>query len=323
LKKENKVIYKVKSGSHLYGTNTESSDVDYTSIFIPNSYYLLSLQQCDFIDRSSKGAKEYRRNTNQDFDDQSHSISRYLNLVLRGNPNLTEIIYAPNQIIELESEIFTELKNNVKKLISKKVYDSFVGFATSQRKKLEYKRIRYGELREALFLFETVYANQLVIPNNKMSNEIALRLNTILKHYKGSKNNIEHFHVGLPLQMIYGKIKSEFENYGWRLYTKEFTQMGFDVKFASHTIRLLSEGEHLLKYGRLDFPIPDQAYDDIMNIKNCKIGIEEFQSMCVQYENKCREALINTSLPNKPDYQWANDWLVRILKDSIIKEIRQ
>jgi uncharacterized protein len=314
------IIYKVKSGSQLYGTSTPESDTDYTSIFIPSAYNLLSLQKCDFVDMSSKGAKEYRRNTNQDFDDQSHSLSRYLQLVLKGNPNLTEILFAPKEIIEIENPIFTELKRNYSKLLSRLVYDSFVGFATSQRKKLEYKRIRYGELQSTLQYLQEVCGNQLEDNRTKMNERTATHLNTLLQHYKGAKNNVEHFHIGLPLKIIYEKIKSEYENYGWRLHTKSFKILGYDTKFASHTIRLLYEGEQLLLNGKLEYPLSGKVYNDIMNIKNGKLSIEEFQQLAYNYENKCREALINTNLSKKPNYKYANEYLVSVLSQSIIKE---
>jgi len=315
------VIYRVKSGSQLYGTSTPESDIDYVSVFIPSTYNLLSLQSCDFIDMSSKGAKEYRRNTNQDCDDQSHSLSRYLSLVAHGNPNLTEILFAPTNVIELELPVFTEIKENYNKLLStKKVYDSFTGFAVAQRKKLEYKRVRYGELEIALQYMQDILGDKLVDNKYKMDQCTAENLNRLLQHYKGSKNNIEHFHVGLPLKIIYEKIKSEYENYGWRLHTESFKILGYDTKFASHTIRLLFEGEQLLLNGKLEYPLHDEVYIDIMNIKNGKLSIEEFKSMAYKYENRCREALMNSSLPSKTDTKWINNWLVSVLKESILKE---
>ena len=82
----------------------------------------------------------------------------------------------------------------------------------------------------------------------------------------------KHFHKGLPLKVIYEKIVSEYERYGWRVKTDSFATLGYDTKFASHTIRLLHEGAQLLLNGYLEFPISGEAHEDIMNIKTALLS---------------------------------------------------
>lgn len=224
-----KMLYTIKSGSHLYGLNTPESDIDYVSVFLPRSEDLLSLQKCEYIDNSSKSSSENRRNTNEDVDDHQYALQRYLHLVLSGNPNLTEILFAPNNVVIVEDERFTFLKNNYDKLISSNVYNSFVGFSYSQRKKLEYKSKRFGQLEKSIEYLEIVFTqDQLQDSKLQLSEKVAEWLNINLNEYKGDKNNIEHFNKGLPLKTIYTKIVSEYERYGWRVHTKEFEKLGYD-----------------------------------------------------------------------------------------------
>jgi len=316
--KMRKTLYKVESGSKMYGTTTPESDTDYTSVFLPTSYDLLSLQSCEFIDMSSKSAKEYRRNTSQDVDNQAHSISRYLHLVLRANPNLTEMLFCKNPIIE--DERFTELKNNYQKLLSKNCYNSFTGFAISQKKKLEYKSKRFLQLGKAIEYLDKMYTkDQLVDTKTSMNDEVSNWLNENLTEYKGKKNNGESFHFGLPVKVIYEKINNEYENYGWRCHTSSFEKLGYDTKFASHAIRLLIESEQLLLNGYLEFPFSGQNYLDIMSVRKGQVSIEEFYKLCTMYEDKNRIALEKTKLPETPDFKWSNNWLTNLLKTAIIK----
>jgi predicted nucleotidyltransferase len=315
---ERKIIYKLESGSYLYGTNTESSDKDYISVFIPTNYDLLSLQKCEFIDESTKKSSEDRRNTSEDIDNQQYSISNYLHLVLNGNPNLTEILFAKNPIT-IEKE-FEEFKNNTDKLISRKVYDSFTGFAVSQKKKLEYKAKRFNQLLKSLEYLEEKYASEITDSNSEMTEELATWLNENLNTYKGGKHTTNSFHKNLPLKIIYDKIKSEYENYGWRARTESFNTLGYDVKFASHAIRLFYEGAELLTTGKLEFPITGKALDDIMAVKNGKLSIEQFYELCDEYEELNRKALEKTVLPQKSNWKWANNRLVDILEHSIFNE---
>jgi len=317
MKQERKILYKVESGSKLYGTTTPESDTDYTSVFLPTSYDLLSLQTCEFIDMSSKGAKEYRRNTSQDIDNQAQSISRYLHLVLHGNPNLTEMLFCKNPITE--DPRFTVIKNNYSKLISINCYKSFTGFAISQKKKLEYKSKRFIQLEKAIEYLHGVYSkDQLMDTRTIMQHGVADWLNENLTEYKGSKNNRKSFHFGLPVSVIYAKINYEYDNYGWRVHTTTFETLGYDIKFGAHAIRLLAESEQLLLNGCIEFPLSGQAYTDIMSIRKGQVSIEEFYKLCTMYEDRNRIALEKTKLPKTPDFKWTNTWLTETLKSAII-----
>jgi len=317
VKQTRKILYKVESGSKMYGTSTPESDTDYTSIFLPTSYDLLSLQNCEFIDMSSKGAKEYRRNTNQDIDNQMHSISRYLHLTLHGNPNLTEMLFCKNPIVE--DSRFTELKNNYSKLVSIHCYNSFTGFAISQKKKLEYKSKRFTQLEKAIEYLNKMYSeDQLVDTKMTMNEEVSNWLNQNLTEYKGKKNNRESFHVGLPVSVIYEKINYEYNNYGWRVHTTTFETLGYDVKFGSHAIRLLVESEQLLLNGFIEFPLSGKSLNDIMSVRKGEVNLEEFYKLCAVYEDRNRIALEKTKLQKTPDFKWANNWLTNTLKQAIV-----
>lgn len=315
------IIFKCKSGSHLYGLNTPESDIDYTSVFIPSAYDILSLQKCETINDSTKSSSTNRRNTKDDIDDISYSLPRYLTLVLNANPNLLEILFADKNVIEYEEPIFTFIRKNYNRFLSKKVFDSFMGFAVSQRKKLEYKKTRFTQLQKAIYYLEDSYNSNALNRNDiGLSGGEAIFLNSILSHYKGSKNNTESFHKGLPLKTIYEKLTSELNNYGWRLHTKSFETLGYDTKFASHTIRLLHEGRQLLETGKLEFPITGEAFDDIVSIKNAQVSIDDFYKICIKYEDACRIASEKSTLPDKPDWKWANDFCVSTLLTSLQTE---
>jgi hypothetical protein len=316
-----KTIFKLESGSYLYGTNTESSDKDYISVFIPTNVDLLSLQKCEFIDESTKNSSEDRRNTPEDIDDHQYAISNYLRLVLQGNPNLTETLFATQPIV-LTTE-FRIFKDNYDKLISRGIYNSFTGFAISQKKKLEYKAKRFTQLSKSITYLEDNHASQITDPNAGMGEDLASWLNENLTAYKGGKHTTNSFHKNLPLKIIYEKIKKEYEDYGWRSHTETFTSLGYDVKFASHAIRLFYEGAELLTNGKLEFPISGKAFDDIMAVKNGKLTIDQFYALCDEYEELNRKAYEKTVLPSQADWKWANGRLVYLLENSIMSGVNQ
>jgi len=317
MRQEHKIIYRVENGSQLYGTSTPESDTDYSSVFLPTAFDLFSLQKCEFINDSTKSSTEDRRNTAEDIDDQQYSLQRFVHLVIHGNPNLLEILFCKNPIIE--DPVFTPLKKNASRLISKKVYNSFTGFAIAQKKKLEYKSKRFKQLFIAKEYFKTHYS-QSCLEDSKavIGNSDVEWLNRNLTEYKGDKSNTKSFHYGLSLKTIYEKIKFEYENYGWRVHTNTFEILGYDVKFGAHAIRLFHEGIQLLTNGVLEFPITGQAHDDIMAVRRGEVPLNKFYEICDRYEEENYKAHEITTLPDMPDIKWANQYLVDAIERHIV-----
>ena len=311
-----KILYQVESGSQLYGTTMPNSDVDYSSVFMPTAYDLFSLQKCDYINDSTKASSDERRNTAKDIDNQKYSLQRFMHLVLHGNPNLLEILFCKNPVIE--DPVFTPVKENAHRFVARHVYDSFTGFAIAQKKKLQYKALRFGQLADTLKWFERKRKEQITDSSAQMSEEDAVFLNGMLSEYKGRKNNRESFHQGLPIKVIYEKVKEEYDGYGWRVHTDSFERLGYDVKFGAHAIRLFHEGIQLLTKHVLEFPITGQAYNDIMAIRRGEVGIEEFYKICDRYEENNRKAYASANVPDQPDWKWANNYLVDTLENYIV-----
>lgn len=88
---------------------------------------------------------------------------------------------------------------------------------------------------------------------------------------------------------------------------------GYDVKFASHLIRLLEEGIQLLTEGELTFPIPNNRF--IRDIKLGKYSMDEVLRKAESLENLIETAYIISKLPNKPDYDAISKLQIDLLRD--------
>ena len=229
---------------------------------------------------------------------------------------MLEILFCKSPV--LEDAAFTPLKENAHRFVARHVYDSFTGFAISQKKKLEYKSKRFNQLVKALEYLEGNYSLQIVDPKSQMDTALVSWLNSNLSEYKSDKQSKQSFHDGLPIKIIYEKIKQECENYGWRVHTDTFMTLGYDVKFGAHAVRLFYEGIQLLTKRVLEFPITGQAYEDIMAIRRGEVNIDEYYKICNRYEEENRKALELTTLPNEPDWEWANQYLVDVLEKYIV-----
>ena len=322
--KIHKHIFRSRVGSHLYGLSTPESDEDYIGVFIPDEEYILGLKNVDEIDRSTKKPSAQHRNIKNDVDDKAYSIKKFLKLVMQNNPNIVEVLFAnPKDILLLEPE-FKEIIDNYDKIISTRVFHSFTGYAYSQRKHLVVKRERFRSLGVGLkYLEDIILQLKGVVEARPITELEASELNHILKFYKGEKGNTEHFHKGMPLEHIYNRIKSEYGMYGWRVKELGFTGEGrdsYDVKFAYHLIRLLDEGRQLLEKGRIDFPIAGKAREDIIRIRNKEVPFDELMQMYEEYNKEVELAYVQTEVRKRPDFNWANKYLVRTLKKSLLGE---
>jgi predicted nucleotidyltransferase len=158
------LIYKVRTGSHMYGTRTENSDDDFTGIFIPFKDYVMGLKTCEQVELSTKKSSEGRRNVKEDVDFVVYSLPKFIHLCLGNNPNIIELLYAPKNCKLLETSFSRDLILNRNLFLSKRCYHTFKGYAYSQRIKLEVKKENMTGRRELAdkFGYDTKFASHLI-----------------------------------------------------------------------------------------------------------------------------------------------------------------
>lgn len=91
-----------------------------------------------------------------------------------------------------------------------------------------------------------------------------------------------------------------------------YEKYGYDVKFASHLIRLLTEGLELLVDGRLSFPITHNRL--VRDIKIGKFKMEEVLAKADQFESLIEEAYVRSTLPYGPDVDKISNLQVNLLE---------
>src|SRR5258708_8318945 len=122
-----KIIFETVAGSYLYGTSIENSDIDYRGVCIEPLYSLLGLVNFEqFEDSTQKDRVIY-------------GLRKFINLALGQNPNIVELLFVPFQpefMIQHTLE-WKQIIENREYFLSRKVADTFIGYAVSQLKRME------------------------------------------------------------------------------------------------------------------------------------------------------------------------------------------
>jgi len=120
LKSKNLLLFEVISGSKSFGLNTPTSDTD-----IKGVYYLPKEQ--------FYGLHYIPQVSNETNDEVYYEIGRFVELLLKNNPNILEILATPDDCILYKHPLMEQLK--LEDFLSKLCKDSFAGYAITQIKK--------------------------------------------------------------------------------------------------------------------------------------------------------------------------------------------
>lgn len=115
---KHKIIFKALVGSHSHGTNTKDSDEDYSGVYIQNNDEILSY-----------GYEEY---VQVNKDEKYFEVKRFLDLLMVANPAALELLFTPENCVLETSAEFKLIYENRHKFLTKKCYNTFVGYSKTQ-----------------------------------------------------------------------------------------------------------------------------------------------------------------------------------------------
>lgn len=120
LKSQNLILFEAISGSKSFGLNTPTSDTDIKGVYyLPKEKFF--------------GLNYIPQVANETNDEVYYEIGRFVELLLRNNPNILEILASPEDCILYQHPIMENLK--LEDFLSKLCKDSFAGYAVTQIKK--------------------------------------------------------------------------------------------------------------------------------------------------------------------------------------------
>lgn len=242
------IIMKTTFGSHLYGTNTETSDKDYKSIYIPDANDIL-LQRIKESISQKREKNAFEKNNSNDIDEEIYSLDKFLKLVSEGQTVSLDMLFTNNKFILEKNYIWNRIVSNRHRLLTKNC-KAAIGYCRQQANKYGIKGSRVAAVRDTLdFLNHLV---QIMGNNKKLGNyaskidvfvqgkefisidDITLPNSDIIRHLTVCNRKLPYTS---SVSNAYSIVKNIFNEYGKRALQAEKNE-GIDWKALSHAVRI-------------------------------------------------------------------------------------
>jgi predicted nucleotidyltransferase len=267
-------IYRVVHGSRAYGTNRPDSDYDEKGICIPkNLGYYYGYKT---FEQKDKGWEDGS-------DRVIYDLRKFIKLALKCNPNIIEILYVDESDILTINELGQELRDNRDIFLTREAARSFTGYALNQLHRMK------GHKR------------WIDNPPSKPEEK------DFLKEIELTKNGASFKTANKKYQQY---IKWRRDRNPDRAAIEE--EHGFDLKHASHLIRLLRMGKEIITEGKVLVKRPDA--EELRAIRNGeRFTYEELLTYAEDLKNEVDAAVANSPLPEEPDTLKAELLLAKLI----------
>lgn len=339
------MICRTLAGSHAYGTNIATSDVDYRGLFFAPPEYIRT--PFHNISEVTDGSEE---------DTKYYEVSQFLKLFVMANPNILELAFVDRSSLELTSNPYEAIRAAAPALLSKKVAFTFSGYAISQLKRIKghnkwinnpqpeaapvqssYLSLVHNFTLDKLFKIDPTeynhdhalvhYGNDIYAIFPRVGHQLFNKDGT-LKVYAKEVTTTDPMVADQGLQKVpkflmkfnkdhYDQEHDSWKNYwNWKKNRNETRSsleehFGYDTKHAMHLVRLLNMGEEILTTGEVHVLRPDAAL--LLDIRAGKWSYDDLLAFATEKDNDIRgKHYKNSQLPIMPDMKLATKLLMDI-----------
>jgi len=347
---KNNTIIRVVAGSHAYGTNLPDSDWDERGVFI------------DSFERIALPFEKIEQFKFKNDDVVLYELSKFMPLLLDQNPNILEILWTKKSDILSITSGGERLKAFRKDFLTKRIKDSYVGYAISQLNRIKGHNKWINNPKSVQEPCEVDFVS--VVWNyteNKRFNKIvpkegyfAIGLGGnhfgLLKNSEGQFKNwagesgkiavidvgqlpgINHMQVKPDLivrfnEDLYAAERKNWKDYwGWKQNRNEKrAEMENTHGYdTKHAMHLI----RLLKTGCEvlecgEILVDRQDKDFLLDIRNGCFSFEEIISMSQKLTQQVEQLAKKSNLPNKPNYALAKEVMLSIYKETWGLDIKE
>lgn len=309
---KDRIMFLTLGGSHAYGTNVETSDVDIRGCAMNNASEIVGLSNFEqFVETTT--------------DTTVYAFNKLITLLLNCNPNTIEMLGCKPEHYIYMTDAGREMIDNRKMFLSKRAIYSFGGYANQQLNRLEAALARdhlaqaqkeehiMRSMKNSIASFESLYTN-FEAGSIKLFTDVSPREDIDREIF--ADIHLEHFPARQFNSMMNDlhNVLGTYEKLNHRNHKKDDAHLN---KHAMHLVRLylmcidILEKEEIITFREAD-------RDLLMSIRNGAYQNEDhtYKPEFFEIINDLKECLDyakeNTSLPAHPNMKQVEEFVMSV-----------
>jgi len=324
-----RTIVKMQFGSHIYGTNLPTSDLDFKAIHVPFASDILLQRVKPAISIQTK-QDITKKNEPSDIDFESFALQKYMAMLMEGQTVALSMLFTPDKWITERSDAWEAIRSSRQKWLHRGV-SAFAGYCRQQANKYGIKGSRVAAAREAVKLFDNLIAansaqtklievwpaieqfvaeghDHVAIIEEKDFDDRAPAIMLEICNRKAQQH--------ASLKMALSIFKRVFDEYGARALQAE-TNQGVDWKAMMHAVRVCREAEELLLHERITYPRPEAEL--LLRVRTGTLPYKEVADMLEMGLQRLEECQKLSRLPDKADVTEAEKFVLAAYAGEVFK----
>lgn len=317
-----KTIVKTYFGSHLYGTSTPESDVDFKEIYVPHARDILTGNVKEHMSKNTNNTSS--KNTKDDVDHELYSLKYFFKLAADGETVALDMLHTPPSLVVKSDlpDVWKYIQDNRSRFYTTNM-KSYLGYVRKQASKYGVKGSRLAVLRQALKRsneWGQYFDNGAVIRLSHMKNVLPVGEFASWVETENEKTGKQTFYNLLDRKFQDTLTNKEFnailvkleENYGERARKAEANE-GIDWKALSHACRGGLQLLEIYKTGDLVYPLQDAPFIlDVKLGKHTFKTVQEFLEDIVDQVEHASEQAAKNGMQQKVDMSFWDDFLEQV-----------
>ncbi|XAO15009.1 thioredoxin [Escherichia phage FL18] len=317
-----KTIVKSYFGSHLYGTSTPESDVDFKEIYVPHARDILTGNVKEHMSKNTNNTSS--KNTKDDVDHELYSLKYFFKLAADGETVALDMLHTPPSLVVKSDlpDVWKYIQDNRSRFYTTNM-KSYLGYVRKQASKYGVKGSRLAVLRQALKRsneWGQYFDNGAVIRLSHMKNVLPVGEFASWVETENEKTGKQTFYNLLDRKFQDTLTNKEFnailvkleENYGERARKAEANE-GIDWKALSHACRGGLQLLEIYKTGDLVYPLQDAPFIlDVKLGKHTFKTVQEFLEDIVDQVEHASEQAAKNGMQQKVDMSFWDDFLEQV-----------
>lgn len=317
-----KTIVKTYFGSHLYGTSTPESDVDFKEIYVPHARDILTGNVKEHMSKNTNNTSS--KNTKDDVDHELYSLKYFFKLAADGETVALDMLHTPQSLVVKSDlpDVWKYIQDNRSRFYTTNM-KSYLGYVRKQASKYGVKGSRLAVLRQALKRsneWGQYFDNGAVIRLSHMKNVLPVGEFASWVETENEKTGKQTFYNLLDRKFQDTLTNKEFnailvkleENYGERARKAEANE-GIDWKALSHACRGGLQLLEIYKTGDLVYPLQDAPFIlDVKLGKHTFKTVQEFLEDIVDQVEHAAEQAAKNGMQQKVDMSFWDDFLEQV-----------